>query len=207
MANSELAVETKSTRVYQGLRREIVNGAYGPGRVLVRRHLVQKYGVSLSIINEALARLVHDGLVESPENESTRVVDWNEEVARDNFALREAVERHVVRLLAESATAETLASLRGDARSLDQWLLTEEPNSILHLEFHVKLARSTGFRSLEETLKRTGVRALLTSRWLAYQALPHPPDFHEQLVIAIASRDPFLADAKIRDHLHFGLEK
>jgi DNA-binding GntR family transcriptional regulator len=199
--------QTKSSRVYGELKRDITSGTYKPGQHLVRRDLVKRFGVSLSIVNEALGRLASDGLVETKEMYGTRVTSLDEKNLRDEFALREAIERHVVRLLAEKASDEALKTLLEEARTLDRWMNElgheEAQGSLLHLEFHLKLARFTGFVSLEENLKRTSMRALLTTRWLKYQRLPHPSDFHEQLVRAIMQRDPAEADQKMREHLHF----
>jgi DNA-binding GntR family transcriptional regulator len=208
--DSPVLTQTKSSRVYGELKREITAGRLMPGEHLVRRDLVKRFGVSLSIINEALGRLNNDGLVETTEMIGTRVLSLSEESLRDEFALREAIERHVARLLSEKATDELLAILLEDARTLDRWMNElghdEGQGSLLHLEFHLKLARSTGFASLEENLKRMGMRALLTTRWLKNQRLPHPADFHQQLVRALQRRDPVLADRTMRDHLHYAIE-
>lgn len=194
---------TKSLQVYRDLYRQIAGGSYPPGQSLIRRDLVKKYGVSLSVVNEALARLSGDGLVESRENESARVVDLSSEQVRDDAMLREAIERQTARLLAENASDETLADLLRDAQSVDRWIASEGPNSSLHLEFHLKMARATGYPSMGKTLMRTGIRALMTTRWLRKQLKPHPVDFHEQLVRSFLRRDPIAADAKMREHLHY----
>ncbi len=204
---AKVATPTKSTRVYGELKRAISSGTFRPGEHLVRRDLVKRYGVSLSIVNEALARLSSDGFVETTENVGTRVISLSEKSLRDEFALREAIERHVVRLLAECGTDELFRGLLEHAQTLDRWMNElghdEGQGSLLHLEFHLKLARSTGYASLEENLKRTSMRALLTTRWLKNLRLPHPADFHEQLVRTILTRDPAVADRAMHDHLHF----
>jgi DNA-binding GntR family transcriptional regulator len=202
--------QTKSSRVYAELKRDITAGTYRPGEHLVRRDLVKKHGVSLSIVNEALARLSSDGLVETKEMFGTRVISLTDQSLRDEFVLREAIERHVARLLAERGTDEVLKVLLEDARTVDRWMNElghdEGHGSLLHLEFHLKLARSTGFPSLEENLKWTSMRALLTTRWLKNQRLPHPDDFHQQLVRAIMKRDAALADKTMRAHLYYAIE-
>ena len=120
------------------------------------------------------------------------------------------IERHVVRLLVEKASDELLAKLVEDARTLDRWMNElghdEGHGSLLHLEFHLKLARSTGFTSLEENLKRMSMRALLTTRWLKNQRLPHPTDFHQQLVRSLQQRDHVVADRTMRDHLYYAID-
>src|SRR4051812_31897027 len=93
--------QTKSSRVYSELKRDISSGTFKPGEHLVRRDLVKRFGVSLSIVNEALGRLGSDGLVETKEMYGTRVIALSEKTLRDEFALREAIERHAVRLLVE----------------------------------------------------------------------------------------------------------
>lgn len=207
METTPAAPLTKTARVYGELKREITAGRYRPGEHLVRRDLVKRFGVSLSIVNEALGRLGSDGLVENEENVGTHVISLDEASLRDEFALREAIERHAARTLAESASDEVLRGLLDDARTLDRWMNElghdEGQGSLLHLEFHLKLARSTGFASLEETLKRTAMRALLVNRWLKNQQLPHPEDFHQQLVRALLQHDPAVADRAMRDHLHY----
>ena len=199
--------QTKSSRVYTALKRDITSGAYKPGLHLVRRDLVKRFGVSLSIVNEALGRLGNDGLVETKEMYGTRVIALSEAKLRDEFVLREAIERHAVRLLAEFGSDETLGALLEEAKTIDRWMNdpthNEEQGTTMHLEFHLKLARATGYVALEEMLQRTSMRALLTTRWIANQKLPHPTDFHQQLVLEIMKRDPGRADQKMREHLHF----
>ena len=199
--------QTKTSRVYGEMKRAITSGAYQPGVHLIRRDLVKKFGVSLSIVNEALGRLSNDGLVETKEMYGTRVINLDESTLENEFVLREAVERQVARLLAEKATNEVFQVLLDEARTIDRWMNdlnhNEGQGSLLHLEFHLKMARATGYSSLEETLKRTSMRALLTTHWLKNQNLPHPKDFHEQLVHAIMKRDPVLADQKMHEHLNF----
>ena len=199
--------QTKSSRVYTALKRDITSGASKPGLHLVRRDLVKRFGVSLSIVNEALGRLGNDGLVETKEMYGTRVISLSETKLRDEFVLREAIERHAVRLLAEFGSDETLGALLEEAKTIDRWMNdpthNEEQGTTMHLEFHLKLARATGYVALEEMLQRTSMRALLTTRWIANQKLPHPTDFHQQLVLEIMKRDPGRADQKMREHLHF----
>ncbi|MBL9200793.1 MAG: FCD domain-containing protein, partial [Opitutaceae bacterium] len=72
-----------------------------------------------------------------------------------------------------------------------------------HLGFHLSMARATGYLTLEETLKRSSTRVLLTTRWMKNQRIPHPPDFHERLVRSIMTRDAAAADREMQAHLHF----
>jgi DNA-binding GntR family transcriptional regulator len=202
--------QTKSSQVYLAIRQAITSGSYKPGTHLVRRDMVKRFGVSLSIVNEALGRLGNDGLVETKEMYGTRVIALSTEMLRDEFVLREAIERHVVRLLAEHGSDEIFGELLERARMLDRWLADkgddEEEGKMMHLDFHLSLVRATGYVSLEETLKRSSTRVLLTTRWIRSQQVPHPADFHEQLVRSIMTRDPVKADQHMLRHLHYTVD-
>ena len=200
--------QTKSSQIYAALKIDITSGVYRPGLHLVRRDLVKRFGVSLSIVNEALGRLGNDGLVETKEMYGTRVVALSTEMLREEFVLREAIERHVVRLLAESGTEDNFEELLAEAQIVDRSIAEKNPDeadvTMKHLEFHLQLARATGYAALEETLMRSSMRALLTTRWMKNQRrLPHPVDFHERLVRVLMDRIPALADQKMKEHLHF----
>jgi len=202
--------QTKSSQIYAALKSDITTGVYKPGLHLVRRDLVKRFGVSLSIVNEALGRLGNDGLVETKEMYGTRVIALSTEMLQEEFVLREAIERHVVRLLAESGTDESFEELLNQAQALDRMTAEKSQDeakvTMMHLEFHLQLARATGYAALEETLKRSSMRALLTTRWIKNQRLPHPVDFHEQLIHVIRDRNAALADQKMREHLHFAAD-
>lgn len=202
--------QTKSSQIYTAIKQDITSGAYKPGTHLVRRDLVKRFAVSLSIVNEALGRLGNDGLVETKEMYGTRVIALSTEMLREEFVLREAIERHVVRLLAAQATPEVLEELLERAQALDRWLAEkgddEEHGKMLHLDFHLSLARAAGYTSLEETLKRSTTRVLLTTRWIKNQRIPHPVDFHERLIRAIMTRNPAVADQEMHAHLHFAAD-
>ena len=75
--------QTKSSQIYTTIKQDITTGAYRPGTHLVRRDLVKRFGVSLSIVNEALGRLGSDGLVETKEMYGTRVIALNPAMLRE----------------------------------------------------------------------------------------------------------------------------
>lgn len=205
MSSAQPTFQTKSSRVYETLKQNITNGDYKPGHHLVRRGLVKEFGVSLSIVNEALARLASDGLVESKEMYGTRVIDLDEHQLQGEFMLREAVERQAVRLLVQNASDGVLETLHKQARKLDAELAAghDQDLSLTHFNFHIQMVEAAGFPQLSETLERTGIRSLMTTRWLVNQEQPHPPNFHARLVKTVLKRDPVAADAEILRHLHY----
>lgn len=201
---------TKTSRVYKILGEEIIRGHFAPGERLIRRNLVKKFGVSLAVVNEALARLATDGLVETKEMYGTRIPDLDWERVRDDLMLREAIECQVARLLSEGGETRALAHLLDDATELDRHQAKrdreDEEGMQLHLEFHLNLARATGYPSLQETLYRLWVRHIFVVSWVSSVLTPVPADWHQQLVKVLMVGDPKLAGEKMREHVRHGFE-
>ena len=201
---------TKTSRVYKTLGEEIIRGRHTPGKRLIRRDLVKRFGVSLAVVNETLARLVTDGLAETKEMYGTRIPDLSWETVRNDLMIRVAIERQVARLLSENCDQRVLSSILVDAVELDRHQAKRDPQDEtgmrLHLEFHLELARATGYTSLEETLYRVWVRHLFSVSWLSSVLQPVPKDWHQQLVKVIMVGNPDLADEKMRDHVRYGFE-
>jgi DNA-binding GntR family transcriptional regulator len=125
--------------------------------------------------------------------------------------LREAIECQVARLCAERASDAELKRLAMEAATLDQMRARGDPHSRLgqetHLDFHRALARATGFTALAEELERVWFRRLMALNWIkttSYKRVPE--DWHQQLVQAIRTGDPGIAESKMREHVQYGHE-
>jgi DNA-binding FadR family transcriptional regulator len=143
-------------RVAYMLATGILRGDYAPGALLPREaELMEKFGVSRTVLREALRTLTSKGLVESRPKVGTRVrrrsvwnlldadlLEWYAEVSQPHaFALklqemREMVEPYAAQLAARAHTAETMAALEQAhaamvaARNIDEWVRAD-------LRFHL----------------------------------------------------------------------
>jgi len=134
----------------------ILRGDYAPGALLPREaELMDSFGVSRTVLREALRTLTSKGLVESRPKVGTRVrrrsawnlldadlLEWYSHVAPPlAFALklqevREMVEPYAAELAARAYTAETIESLERAhasmvaARNVDEWVRAD-------LHFHL----------------------------------------------------------------------
>jgi len=143
-------------RVAYMLATGILRGDYAPGALLPREaELMEKFGVSRTVLREALRTLTSQGLVESRPKVGTRVrrrsvwnlldadlLEWYAEVSQPHaFALklqemREMVEPYAAQLAARAHTAETMAALEQAhaamvaARNIDEWVRAD-------LRFHL----------------------------------------------------------------------
>jgi DNA-binding GntR family transcriptional regulator len=202
---------TLTRRAYESLRSEILSGQFAPGDRLVRRALSKRLGVSPMPVTEALHMLETDGLVESRPLYGCRVRPLTIEDLGNDQVLREALECQAARLVAERASDDALKRLAVDARQLDRLMEGGDPDSKLgmelHLEFHVKIARLSGYARLSEELHRVWSRLLMRVNWIkATRYKPVPEDWHQQLVHLLQGRDPASAESKMREHVQFGNE-
>lgn len=202
---------TLTVQVYDALREEILAGTIGPGTRLVRRTLSKRLGVSPVPVAEALLRLEMDGLVESRPLLGSRVRVLTVEEAREDAVLREAIECQAARVCAEHGTEAALGKLLSEAQLVDRLMAQGAPGSKLgmraHFAFHVNLARCGGFGRLAEELQRVWFRRVMRLTWVKathYKAVPDR--WHEQLVEAILTCDPELAERKMREHVLYGNE-
>jgi DNA-binding GntR family transcriptional regulator len=91
------AAHTRGGHVYEAMRAAILAGKFEPGTKLKPNELRVQYGVSLSVVREALARLAEQHLVVSQPNQGFRVVPVSEKALRDLTDLRVVVESFAVR--------------------------------------------------------------------------------------------------------------
>ena len=177
---------------------------------LVREEIAQRLGVSHMPVIEALLRLEQDGLAESIPNRGARVKTVSLETVRNECVLREAIECQVARLVAEAASGSQLDRLTSSARRLDRLMQRGDSGSEigmeLHMEFHLDLARFTGFALLREQLEAVWLRHLMQINWLNAALQPVPADWHQSLLAALGGGDPDTAERAMREHVRYGAD-
>ncbi|MBN9598842.1 MAG: FadR family transcriptional regulator [Afipia sp.] len=138
------------------LREEIITGKYPPGRQLPSgRELSEAFGVSITVVREALSRLKSDGLITSHQGKGVFVEDdtkarpfrlesiGKQSSISDIFELRIAIEVQGSMLAAERRSA---ADLRDMARCLKEMRPGQNSFDKAHtadINFHLSIARAT----------------------------------------------------------------
>jgi DNA-binding GntR family transcriptional regulator len=200
------AVSSKATRasaVYDQLRSDLLNGQLQPGQRLKLVALGERFGVSLSVIREALTRLTEQGLVVlSPQRGfSVRPLTPQDltdltkvRVQIEVLALRDAIERGDVAwetgiVSTHHALARTPMVLP-DGRLNDEW-------SEIHRSFHQALlcgCDSPRLRAIADSLRES---ADLYRQWswsLGKDLARNPAREHKRLMQLALARD---ADATV----------
>lgn len=197
---------TLAQQVYGALRNDIATGRLAPGTRLVRRNLAKRLNVSPVPVTEALFRLESDGLVESAPMYGARVVAASAENALDDLVLREALECQAARECAVAATEDALSALMAQAKRTDAVMQAgadphDVANDEAHGAFHLAIARASGHEVLARELQRLWFRRHMHRAWINATQHGLPPSWHQDLVTALRTRNPAVAEAHMRFHV------
>jgi DNA-binding GntR family transcriptional regulator len=189
--------------IYDALRRAILEQALRPGMKLPEDTIGEQFGVSRTLVREALKRLAVEGLVELKPNKGASVAYPTLDEARDVFEVRRTLERLVVQSLAGRLSAAQIATLEHHIRREDEVRGSDGSASIrLAGEFHTVLSGMTGNNLLDRYVHEVSSRCSLI---LALYGRPHSSECavneHRQLVDALRQGDRDKAVALMDRHL------
>ncbi|MDR7868215.1 MAG: GntR family transcriptional regulator [Sporomusaceae bacterium] len=184
------------------LREEIVSGALGGGLQLKQEELATKYGVSLSVLREALKSLEAEGLVVFFPNRGAIVSELSAAEAREIFDIRLYLELGALELSIPNLTADDLAEAEGLLRQAD----TEDGGlrlGELNWQFHETLYRASNrpkLLSLIQNMHNNVERYMrLYLSILNYRAKSQ--EEHRRLLDACSRRDVKAAQELLRRHM------
>lgn len=205
------------------LKERILAGELQPGEKLpTESSLVAEFGVSRTVVREAISRLQAAGLVETFQGRGSFVLSLPP--ATDRFALgdvrshrdvlellelRIGVEAEAAGLAAERRTAHQLKAIE---RALDDFQrIGDDPSNSVEADFafHLKVANASGNRFYTELIGSFGPMMIMLPRTRldpAYEMsdaahLTRVVHEHENIYAAIARSDPEGARAAARVHL------
>lgn len=215
-------------RVTQALLELIRGGTYPvKSRLPSEIEMSQAFGVSRTVIREAVSRLKSEGLVESrqgsglfvreaspdtPFRIDPGVVDSIQTVLQV-AELRRGLESEIAALAAERANKLQTAEIRACLKAIDSDVATGKNGVDADMEFHRSIARATGnphFIALLDFLGQFLKGAMTTSRtWEARAASTRNQvrAEHQALVDAIAGKDPEAARLAARRHMEMAAHR
>ncbi|PXY24262.1 GntR family transcriptional regulator [Prauserella flavalba] len=201
------------------LTARIKEGVIQPGeRLPTEGSLVQTYGVSRTVVREAISRLQAAGLVETRHGRGSFVLaqpsttpfevgeagELTIEGALELIEFRTALEVEAAALAARRRTGAQLADLR---ESLDEFAASAgNPSAAVRADFtfHLRIALAAGNRYFADLLRSFGPGMIIMHR----ERLPANPERfartageHENVYAAIERQDAEAARAAARVHL------
>ena len=191
------------TKIAERVVESILARKIRPGERLGEQEVADMFGVSRTLVREALIKLQSRGFVEVRSRMGWYVVEPSFQEARETYAARRVIEpgmlrdagkplQSVIRKLRQHVADERKAIASCDAGT----------RSVLLADFHVCLAECLGNRLLTNMMVELSARTTLVSAM--YQSTTQAQvsnDDHAAIVAALAEGDMALAEDLMRKHL------
>jgi DNA-binding GntR family transcriptional regulator len=195
---------TATSFIVDSLTKAIVEHRLQPGAKLVEQKLADQYGVSRTLVRQALYRLSQNRLIKIEPARGAFVSAPSGEEAKQVFEVRRMLEAGMVRAFVKDAKASDIKALQAH---MTQEKLAVQNNDVpnrteLLGDFHVHMAKLMGNDVLAHLLMDLISRsALITLMYQTSSAAAHSHDEHEAIVKAIKARDAEQAAALMDQHL------
>jgi len=201
-------VGTLTDRLFDALRRAIVEGEMPQGSKISEPELARRYGVSRGSLREAIARLEACKLAERKPNLGARVVELRIEQLIEIFQLREALEGMAARLAAEAMTDTEIDALSALLEQHGQQIEQEQGRAYFQkqgdLDFHFRIVQGSKNRQLITLLCEDLYHLLRMYRvqfGMRSKRCRQAFEEHQYLLSALRSRDPEMAELMMRQHV------
>ncbi|HZY67957.1 MAG TPA: FadR/GntR family transcriptional regulator [Devosia sp.] len=213
-----------SARIVETLRQDLLGGAIAAGhRLPTESQLTTQFGVSRTVVREAIAALAADGLVESRQGSgvfatrhlSSTVGAIASEMGRrvssalNVLEVRLAIEVESAALAAQRHSPSQEAAIQEAFFEFERLLRLDQPTGTADLAFHRAIAAATGNPSYLDVLEALGRNAIPCD-----VASPESTEFvqdrdyqtrlqaeHLAILKAISARDADGARRAMRQHL------
>jgi DNA-binding GntR family transcriptional regulator len=204
---------TIADRVFEQIRKAIVEGEIAAGSKISEPELAKAYGISRGPLREAIGRLESCGLVVRKPNIGARVVALSSAQLLEIFEIREALEGMAARLAARRMQNEDVAELRVLLGRHGEQIERDEGHAYFQregdLDFHYRIVMGSGNGRLVDLLCNDLYHLMRLYRYqFGMQSRRGPRAFveHEHIVDAIERRDGELAELLMRHHIRASRE-
>lgn len=193
-------------RAYRRLRDSIVRGLLPAGRKISERSLAVELGISTQPVREALRRLEQDGMVVTLPRRGTVVAEVGPAQLGELGRIRAALEGVATALAAERMDAVALADLEAILKRMQAGTEARDTDALdeANEEFHALIHRATGNLFLIRSLGSLRAYDNLGRHRAVGSTprdLPTALAEHGSIVTALKTRDPALAEARMRHHI------
>lgn len=190
--------------IVQALTRAIVDHRLHPGAKLAEQTLADHFGVSRTLVRQALFQLSQKRLVTLAPARGAFVASPSADEARQVFAVRRMLEVELTRAFVSDVTPQNIAALREHVRQEQAAVANGDVAQRTELlgDFHVRMAELLGNAVLAEVLRDLLARCAIAT--LTYQSSSAAHDSsaeHAELVDCFSAGNVAQAVKLMRQHL------
>ncbi|RDW14733.1 FadR/GntR family transcriptional regulator [Paracoccus thiocyanatus] len=216
--------------LYQTIAEQIASGGLPPGSLLPKEaEMAVQYGVSRTVLREALVRLRYEGQIESKRGTGNRVV--GPAIARTEpifapapphsiadlracFEFRLGVEPNIAALAAQRADRYDLNRIEAAAAALEHVIRSGELGAPQDIAFHTAITQAARNTYYVRTISAIAVPVEIGMKVAATLAPADPKarlqttlDEHRAILQAIRDRDPEAARVAMRHHIESSMAR
>lgn len=190
-------------RIAEAIRTAILERRLAPGTKLQEGPLGAHFGVSRTIVRQALRRLDAEGVVDLREKRVAVVARPSAAQVRDTFDARRVIEAAAVAATAERATPREIAALRRLVRDENAAYARGDRDGGLErsLAFHHRIGELSGNPVLARYLRELTLKTSLAIALYERSGVVHAHADHDALIAAIVARDRRRAARLMSAHL------
>lgn len=195
---------SSTTVIVKALTKAIVEHRLLPGSKLVEQKLADHFGVSRTLVRQALLQLSQHQLVSLEPARGAFVAAPSVDEARQVFAVRKMLESEMVRAFVQIVDDEKIAVLREHVAQERIAIEQEDAPGRTELlgDFHVRMAELMENEVLAQLLSQLISRcSLITLMYQTSSAAATSNDDHVQIVNALAQKNDVLAVQLMQEHL------
>ena len=198
-------MEASTTRtIVDALTRAIVDHRLQPGSKLAEQKLADHFGVSRTLVRQALFQLAQNRLVTLEPARGAFVSAPSTDEARQVFAVRRMLEAEMTRAFVRGRTPARIKALKEHVAQERAALGRDDAaqrNELLG-DFHVRMAELLGNEVLAQILRDLTSRcSLITLMYQSASAAEHSQQEHTRIVRALAAGDEERAVQQMTEHL------
>lgn len=214
-------------RAYTGIV-EMINadGLQAGDRLPSEARLAEVFGISRTVVREALVRLAADGITEARRGAGSFVKNRPSDrlgaymplselpSTMGSYEVRFVLEAEAARLAAARRSSEEMADIEGALQNLREALLSSAPAHAEDMELHRRIVLATAnpaflvaFEALEADVDRIMRAGVDISRSRPPEAISEMMREHEMIVEAIRAQDGDSAALAMRWHLSRGRKR
>ncbi len=204
MATDTLESSSATATIVDSLTRAIVEQRLRPGTKLAEQRLADHFGVSRTLVRQALFQLSQNRLIRMEPARGAFVATPSSDEARQVFAVRRMLELEMTRAFVRTVTPARIKALKEHVAREKAAVSRDDVSGRTELlgDFHVEMARLMGNEVLAQMLGDLISRcALITLMYQTSKAAAHSSDEHAHIVKALAARDEALAVSLMESHL------
>jgi DNA-binding GntR family transcriptional regulator len=197
-------MESTTSQIVESLSRAIVDHRLQPGAKLVEQKLADHFGVSRTLVRQALYQLERQRLVVIEPARGAFVAAPSLQEAQEVFEVRRMLEAEMTRTFVLQITAEHVQALRKHLVAEKEAVSKTNVAGRVELlgDFHILIAQLLGNKVLEQILSDLISRcALITLMYQSVQGAKNSNHEHILIVNAMIARDAELAVRLMEEHL------